>query len=81
MRVEGETTNQIVAGRQTIFHYGLATSAIYTVSVAAVNSAGTGIYSDEIVLGTGDSSVILLYLYNYLRFPYRSTNTLNSLLV
>ena len=51
---EGDRTNLLVAGTLSIFHYGSNPSTGYTVSVAAVNSAGSGVYSDEIVLGTGE---------------------------
>ena len=48
---EGERTLQIVERdvdrRATIS--GLTLSTEYTVSVAAINSAGTGVYSDEVV--------------------------------
>ena len=46
---EGERTLQMVEGdmdRQTTIS-GLTPSTEYTVSVGAVNSAGTGVYSDE----------------------------------
>ena len=48
---EGERTLQMVLNRRTIIS-GLTPSTEYTVSVAAINSAGTGVYSDEVIQQT-----------------------------
>ena len=48
---EGEGTVEMVSNRQATIS-GLTPSTEYTVSVAAVNSAGTGVYSDEMVQRT-----------------------------
>ena len=62
---EGERTLQIVEGamdRQATIS-GLTPSTEYTVSVAADNTAGTGVYSDESVLETKGNTVMFLYRY------------------
>ena len=51
----------MVSNRQAIIS-GLTPSTEYTVSVAAVNSAGTGRYSDEMVQRTaGGNSHVLIF--------------------
>ena len=49
---EGERTLQMVLNRQATIS-GLTPSTKYTVSVAAVNSVDTGVYSNETVQETG----------------------------
>ena len=53
----GDITVQIVANRQATIS-GLPPFTAYTVSVAAVNSAGTGVYSDEVVQKTEGENII-----------------------
>ena len=53
-----ETGSEMVSGDSsggTATISGLATRTMYTVQVAAVNSAGTGVYSDPLPFETPDS--------------------------
>ena len=48
----------------------LMSSTTYSIQVAAVNSAGTGVYSDLLIVQTESKCILLtciLYLYMYIR--------------
>ena len=60
VRYGEEGTTEVVSGNETTIT-GLESSTTYSIQVAAVNSAGTGVYSDPITAET-DGMNLLYYI-------------------
>ena len=67
----GNMTVEIASGDSSGGMYqisGLSAATAYTIEVAAVNSAGTGVYSTPIVVEIPDSKQIIFYNYSVYNF-------------
>ena len=63
---EGDRSVEMVSGDSSGGMYdisGLSAATRYTVEVAAVNSAGIGVYSDAVMFETRESKCVYLQLY------------------
>ena len=61
---EGDRTVKIVSGVLVTIISGLTKETVYTVEVAAVTSAGTGVYSHPLTIETPDSECELFCSFN-----------------
>ena len=72
----GSTQTMPVIEKEATLQGGLVPSTTYSIEVAAVNSAGTGSYSDPIIAETEGILMVHVYMYvytskNFLHYPHQ----------